>query len=282
MKMKLGLLFVAIFGQILGCSYDAAPHGFEMELGHVDSVIYGDSSIEELPGDQPYRKSLVSLFDRDAVKALKKGDFYQVEEKFGGSEDLPWSKQASSSYCSGVLIGADLVLTAGHCLADPYSCDNLQLLFNYESSEKSDAYEIRDCQEVVRSTIDVEGRGLDYAVIRLNKAVVSDLPEYSHHKISIGSSIYALGDPLGSFKKKASGKVRSHNKKNGAYVTTLDVFEGNSGSPVFSSHDNKLVGILLGGEKDFIEDGKVNHCPDDGCLGEIVIPIQNILNDLKN
>lgn len=280
MKLKLWLPLVALFGQILGCSYDAAPHAFEANLDDANHVIYGDYSMEELRKDQPYRQALVSLFDSESFKALKMGEAYLVEEKFGG-KDLPWSSQLSLSYCSGILIEPDLVLTAGHCLSTPHSCKDLKLVFNYSLSEENKSPEVRSCKQVVKTVVDVEGKGLDYALIRLNKPVDAVLPDLKKQEITVGESIYALGDPLGSFKKKSFGEVRSWNEKNETYITTLDVFEGNSGSPVFSINGDKLIGILSGGEMDFTDDGEVKRCANDECTGETVIPLEKILTDSK-
>lgn len=271
---------VALFGQILGCSYDAAPHAFEANLDDSNHVIYGDYSMEELRNDQPYRQALVSLFDSESFKALKTGEAYLVEEKFGG-KDLPWSSQPSLSYCSGILIESDLVLTAGHCLSAPHSCEDLKLVFNYNSSQENSAPEVRDCKQVIKAVVDVEGRGLDYALIRIGEPVDAVLPKLNKQRINIGEGIYALGDPLGSYKKKSSGEIRSLNEKNGVYVTTLDVFEGNSGSPVFTADRNKLIGVLSGGERDFADEGNLKLCGKEECSGELVIPLINILEDMR-
>ncbi|KYG62489.1 hypothetical protein AZI86_16790 [Bdellovibrio bacteriovorus] len=280
MKLKLLLPMVALFGQILGCSYDAAPQAFEGNLDDANHVIYGDYSMEELPKEQPYRGALVSLFERKTLQSLKTGQIYRVDEKFGGQE-LPWAEQSSASYCSGILVAPDMVLTAGHCLSSPYSCENLQLVFNYNIMNDSQEFEVRDCKAVVKTVVDVAGKGLDYALLQISEPVQVDMPEVIERPLSVGEKVYALGDPLGSYKKKSSGEVRSLLRTNGIYETTLDVFEGNSGSPVFSSKGDRLVGILSSGERDFSEDGGVKICGVRDCSGELVIPWTKILEDSK-
>jgi len=69
------------------------------------------------------------------------------------------------------------------------------------------------------------------------------------------------------------------------FVSNLDIYAGNSGSPVFSAISNKVCGILVRGENDFIiVNGcrKSLVCPTTGCRGEDVTRISAILELIIN
>ena len=56
-------------------------------------------------------------------------------------------------------------------------------------------------------------------------------------------------------------------------MANLDTYGGNSGSPVFNAQNNKVEGILVRGETDFVSNGQCNVslvCPSTGCRGEDV------------
>ena len=61
------------------------------------------------------------------------------------------------------------------------------------------------------------------------------------------------------------------------FVTNLDTFGGNSGSPVINTDSYKVVGILVGGDQDYVQSTEelcveVNRCELSGvgCTGESV------------
>lgn len=126
--------------------------------------------------------------------------------------------------------------------------------------------------------------GLDYALVRLESEVNIPPATIVKKAPKEGDDVYALGYPIGSPKKKADGKIRKVVSEPELYNSNLDVYQGNSGSPVFSSKTHELIGIISTGEADFQdlddpEEAKVKHCADDDCLGEIIVPIQKILAD---
>ena len=61
------------------------------------------------------------------------------------------------------------------------------------------------------------------------------------------------------------------NTADGYFVANLDTYGGNSGSPVFNSDTHEVEGILVRGERDFVQAGGCTVslvCPDTGCRGE--------------
>ena len=82
-----------------------------------------------------------------------------------------FSAQPSAAFCSGVLVGADLVLTAGHC-AHAFALDEFAAVFGYYAVDSERlalaAGDIVDVSEVVSERLDRAGDvpRLDYAWLR--------------------------------------------------------------------------------------------------------------------
>ncbi|WP_374080435.1 serine protease [Bdellovibrio bacteriovorus] len=270
-----------------GCGFDAAPTSIlELKDGDSSHVIYGDDSIKDVVGVAPNSEASVALVRKSVYQEYKKNkNIYNVSEVYG-IDDLPWSDQPSLAFCSGVRIGEDLVLTAGHCVENNLDCSNIDVIFNYEAQGEITASV--GCKEIVKLRNDINETGLDYALIRLERTLAGSsvkLNRSGWKSIKNKESVYSLGYPLGSFKKKALGKIRKVLDKPEIYVSNLDVFEGNSGSPIFSAMTHELIGILSSGETDFIQSSEgtsvqVKRCNNTGCSGEFIIPIEKISDDL--
>lgn len=68
------------------------------------------------------------------------------------------------------------------------------------------------------------------------------------------------------------------------FYTSLDAFQGNSGSPVFQLDTHKVVGILVSGEIDYKWNGSCNAstlCRIPYCNGEKAIRIEQIMSVLQ-
>ncbi|MEK2644565.1 trypsin-like serine peptidase [Bdellovibrio sp. BCCA] len=282
--LLLGVLCI----KMAGCGFEAAPTS-ALELDNRDSsqVIYGDDSIRDVTGEAPNSEASVALVKKSLYDQYKKNRaIYSVGEVYG-VEDLSWSDQPALAFCSGIFLGDDLVLTAGHCVENDFSCANTNIVFHF--SADSQVTTAIACKEVVKYRNDINGAGLDYALIRMEKNIGRRsfvLNSSAFKRPQVADSLYSLGYPLGSFMKKALGKIRKIVPESQVYVSTLDVFEGNSGSPVFSAKTHQLVGILSSGESDFTQKSdddsavQVKRCSNKGCSGEFITPIEKILADI--
>lgn len=277
----LGLLMI----QMAGCGLEAVPTSTLDPSDASAGVIYGDNSIQDVSHSFPNSSASVALMKKSTFEDFQAGKgAYTVEENYGTFPELDWTQQPSMATCSGVLIHKDLVLTAGHCVKDTKDCENLLIVFDYETNLKKPTAVA--CKEVVARKNDLEKSGLDYAILRLEKAVSVTPVVMGTKNLKTQDTVYSLGYPLGSYKKKAEGRIRKRLSSTDVYVSNLDVFEGNSGSPVFSKTTNLLVGILSSGEEDFVElnqetgETRVKHCENSKCSGEFIIPIQKILADM--
>lgn len=282
---KLVLLFILAL-QLPGCARDESPVAFFDDV-NLDGVIYGTNSIREVPAGHPNSDASVVLVKKESFELFREQNMaYTVAEVYG-LVHFPWVQQPSLGFCSGFLIAQDIVLTAGHCVAEANVCENIKAVMNYESDRSIMAMKAVECAEVLKIKNDIVGQGVDYALIRLKQSLPALPLKVAQEGAPVGERVYTLGYPLGSFKKKATGIIRRISPEHGTYIANLDIFDGNSGSPVFSEKTHELLGVVSGGEDDFVQDTqedsglRVKRCTNKGCRGEFITPIQKILADLE-
>ena len=208
---------------------------------------------------------------------------YGREMRLCSSE--PFYEQDTLAFCSGSLVGEDLILTAGHCIRSNYDCSRTAFVFGFAYKEegqqprRAGVDDVYSCAEILHS--EVTGHGSDYAVIRVDRKVVGRTPlsvERNQKAVS-GDELVVIGHPSGLPTKVADGA--SVRKDSGTFfVANLDTYGGNSGSAVFDARSQKIVGVLVRGETDFVSRGSCtvsNRCSDNSCRGEDVTHVERAL-----
>ncbi|WP_374030151.1 serine protease [Bdellovibrio bacteriovorus] len=275
---KLHALLGLLLFQMLGCGFDPAT-GIIEETPSQSAVIYGTDSIVEVDLETPNASVSVALTSQSVATEYLVGNSVATVSELYGRHPLSWIDQPAVAHCSGVLIKDDVVLTAAHCLRFA-PCKETVFLFNFQSSKTEDVIS-RTCAEVIAQE---NAEDLDYALLRLSAPILGTSVRISNSSPKLKGKIYTLGYPLGAFKKKAEGQILSLDRN--IVLSDLDVFAGNSGSPVFSSETHELLGILVGGESDFVPSEKnpdqlvLKVCGAADCLGEKIIPIQKVFKNL--
>jgi V8-like Glu-specific endopeptidase len=179
--------------------------------------------------------------------------------------DQKFYKMPSVDYaCSAFLIAPDILVTAGHCSVNvgetknetEMYCDSYGWLFDYQvqadgtvRKEKIPADNYYQCKEIIYAINDKKnGITYDYAVIRLDRTVVGRTPlTLSDISVSIGERVSMIGYPMGAPVTYAqNATITALNPIGDSYITTLDAFDGNSGSAVLNSK-NEVVGLLIAG-----------------------------------
>lgn len=272
------------------------------QVGKASSaVIYGTDSISDVDtSDKLFLNKNASLAvmhknDLERISESKfKLPFATVESLFETCPDFELGKELSAAYCSAVLIAPQIVLTAGHCISATNPCENAAFVVGYEDSLIKQSAPVIDqslvyyCKKVINQKDD-QVDVMDFALIELDRPTnlfPASLRFQPYEKIENKSSVYSIGYPLGAPKKMSTGIVRqAEDEESKALIAELDVFSGNSGSPVFDSKTHQLIGILSGGEEDFDFDKtkrceKVRQCVSSECSGEFVVPIQKIMSFL--
>jgi hypothetical protein len=184
--------------------------------------------------------------------------------------------QPVAAFCTGVLIGPDLVATAGHCVKES-DMAGVRFVFGFRMIDVTHAQTTIANTEIY-ATAAIVGRTLtpdasDWCVVRLDRAVSNHrvAPIRRVGKIADDQMVHVIGHPSGlPIKVAGDANVRS-NSEQAFFVANLDTYGGNSGSPVFNSVSHEVEGILVRGDTDFVP---VNGCfvsqvcPNQGCRGE--------------
>lgn len=255
-------------------------------------LIYGeDNRLEDYQASEALKAlaaSTVALVKSSSLVA--RSDGYQLlGSKYGDSYQLcssePFREQTSGAFCSGSLVGPDLIMTAGHCITSQADCRDVRFVFDFALIEPGvekrnfTQAEVYACQEIVARA--ERGNGADYAIIRLDRKVVSRdaLKVRRSGVVGKGDSLIVIGHPAGIPRKIAGGaSVRSVSSEH--FVANLDTYGGNSGSAVFNSRTNEIEGILVRGDTDFTWAGSCsvsNRCADGECRGEDVTRIDQVV-----
>lgn len=251
-------------------------------------VIYGEDNRLDVFESQDAllveaSRSTAALIDRSNLKLLANG--YQVTgttlKDRGACSKERFSDQLSVAKCSGFLVGPKTLVTAGHCVKSNTTCPTGKWVFDYRMSAaagpisipKSSVY---SCKKILSRTLNPLTK-MDFAVIELDRSVTDRTP-LSFRKtgnVAEGDSIAVIGHPVGLPTKIAdNAKVRSI--KDNFFVTNLDTYHGNSGSPVLSTRTGMVEGILVRGDSDFVKERSCNVskvCGPEGCRGEDVTHI---------
>jgi V8-like Glu-specific endopeptidase len=209
------------------------------------------------------------------------------EDGAGVCKEEPFSEQINPGFCSGFLVGPDLVATAGHCIRSQSVCDGTTFIFGfgYNSAPTAEtdlskvlASNVYRCKKVVKQVLENSSLGADFAVLKLDRVVTDRAPLKVRRSgtTEVGTKITVIGHPSGLPTKISGGaSVRSNDESDAYFVANLDTYGGNSGSAVLNSETGEVEGILVRGETDFNYDNAKrcylsNRCKDNDCRGEDV------------
>ncbi len=241
--------------------------GYGRQADIIPVSIYGDDDrVDYYAADrimQKYAQSTVAMFPESAIPRDEASGAYKLKNlslkgKYNLQGGERFAEQPVGAYCSGVLVGEDTVLTAGHCFKpDPRGgpCEKVKMVFGYavtSAGQMPSSFpeeNVYSCKEVVEQKVD--NKGADYALVKLDRPVSGRYPlAINRGNIGRTTELAVIGYPSGlPVKVATNGSVRSI--QNGYFVADLDTFGGNSGSPVFNIKTLKIEGILARGGTDY-------------------------------
>ena len=265
-----------------------APTGTEQQ-----SVVYGTDDRADVYAHPNAtlraraQQSTVALMNPSKINTSNPNNVTFTASTLGSAYNLCSTERfrddLTPAFCSGTLIDDDLVLTAGHCITSASACTNTRFVFNFYRTSATamqpvTTADIFSCQSiVVRQQSTVNGRNLDYAIVRLDRAAT---PRFTPAPVrtattalAVGANVTVIGSGSGiPFKIDAGGSVRDARAGTLDYfVASTDTFGGNSGSGVYEMSDYTVAGILVRGETDYVTNGScsiVKVCTETGCRGE--------------
>jgi V8-like Glu-specific endopeptidase len=269
----------------------------------VSKVIYGDDNRVDL--DQyPDRaivelgRSTAAMISPQQLAPVRGKPWSEVKGKSLQSQgicpDERFARQITGARCSGFLVAADVLVTAGHCATSESDCQDYVWVFDYKSSSTRNTDDLEDikrstirvpnssiykCKEIISQALDSVSM-LDYAVIRLERPVTDRTPltVRKSGQIEVQTPVVVIGHPSGLPTKVADHAVVRSNDRQNYFVTNLDTYGGNSGSAVFNQNTLEVEGILVRGERDYVYDSEKNCrvsnvCAESSCRGEDVTRI---------
>lgn len=299
-----GKLFLALVVAFMSSRAALAGDGFKPQ------GIYGpddrrEASEVKSPTVRSWVDSTVAIFSAASVEAdeekktatLKTKPFDKAgvrtpENPFGGAVDLcpdePYRGQPAGAFCSGSLVGEDLIMTAGHCMETEEDCKGARFVFGFAAGKDGKppasvpSDEVYSCSKLVGQKL--EGRGVDFAVAKLDRPVKNHKPLRLRRSGAppVGTPLVVIGHPVGLPTKVAGGAAIRKNDEGGYFAGNLDTYGGNSGSAVINSVTGEVEGILVRGGADFEYDEQrkcarsVRTMNDTG-RGEDVTLVSNVL-----
>ncbi len=286
----------------------AGPLPFE-EKGqgfHRSGVIYGQEDgrreVEDVESQRWRlfaRSTAVQVEGKKFLRKTSDGHFFlksqPLQEFFNICPTEKYIKQNSIGSCSGFLVASNLLLTAGHCIADQDDCDNMKWVFDYQKNKNTGGFVDREdvyrCRAIVNHNYNPYLKSEpDFSLIELDRTVLNRTPlKYRRQGlIKKRTPLVVIGNPTGlPTKIILGGKVFDNKKGEGYFVADTDTFLGSSGSAVFNEDTGLVEGLLVRGATDYVKSEKELDCyisnrceaineEDPDCSGESATKIEEV------
>lgn len=272
----LGLSLAALCGALVPAPAMAADSG----TGVAPQVVYGADNRREVyqlgAGRTKLAASTVALVTGDPGLAGKPVTLPlqpDLQTAYKLCDGQRFAKQPVPAFCSGALVAPDVILTAGHCVKVPGSDEGEPLskmlfVFGFDmvnATQVQYGFAGKDVYAARYLIKRVQSNTVDYALIRLDRKVAGRpaLKVAPKEPLAVGKGIFVIGHPSGLPTKLANGAAISQVKAT-TFLSNLDTFGGNSGSPIFSGQTGAIIGVLDRGQTDYVKKGQcsvVNTLP---------------------
>jgi V8-like Glu-specific endopeptidase len=175
--------------------------------------------------------------------------------------------QHTGGWCSGFMVGSDVIVTAGHCGETDAKIQNTAYVFGFRVASADDtgtthfrADQVYFGKELIAHDLSPTG---DFAIVRVERKITAPgavpLQVRKTGSIGLGQNIGVIGYPSGLPVKIAFGDATVVMRDEDPWLTAnLDTYGGNSGSAVFNK-DGLVEGILVRGARDYNQDD-ANGC----------------------
>ena len=259
----------------------------QKELKRSQKLVYGVDDRQDLyqVADLSIRNladSVVSLIDISSISDNGDGNSTISTVPFRISHNLcegeRFREQPTAPFCSGFLVAPDIIATAGHCV-NQNNLARTRFVFGFRMINETEANVVIPNNDILRGVALIVreeiSTGADFALVSLDRPVTGHtiVPIRRSGNIDDGEEVFVIGHPSGLPLKFANGAQVRDNSPSSFFVANLDTYGGNSGSPVFNENKEIVEGILVRGDRDFVNLSGCrvsNVCPTTGCRGEDV------------
>lgn len=235
--------------------------------------------------------SVGMIVEKEKITKISK-DYYQLDTsttlqmQYQLCDDVAFNKQPIVGAGTAFIVDANKMITASHVFQRPLK--DYRVVFGYEIINKQGVVE----SIIPKSNIyELESMYKKQSELDISIFKIKGFFKGNKLPLTLGNSIdlelkhdvYMIGYPSGLPKKVAVNAGIVKNNHSQYFYTSLDSFQGNSGSPVFDAITNKVIGVLVSGEIDYIFSGncyQLNSCRIPYCKGEKVIRIEEIIKQL--
>ncbi len=230
--------------------------------------------------------SVAIVVERSKLHALT-DSLYQLDvgatlgELYSLCPGEPFSGQPVIGVGTAFVVGENTMMTAAHVFEG--NLHDYVIIFGFEMVNQVGAYEkiIHRRDVFFPAKAEASREDLDLVLFRVDRPLNRSPFSLSLKSgLKKGTPVYMIGHPTGLPKKVALNASILSSDNAGFYYTTLDSFQGNSGSPVFDLETNEVIGVLVSGMVDYAWNGSCNYsalCKPPYCLGEKVIRINGFL-----
>lgn len=245
---------------------DVGPKGDKIIAGEDDRKDYFNLD-PGVPEDNLRRKladATALLTDKSSLSEQEDGSFKLNVRKFLQRGLAPCSEerfgnQHVGGWCSGFMVGPDVIVTAGHCGETEAEIQNTAYVFGFQVTSSDDpgttqfdANQVYFGKELIAHELSATG---DFAIVRVDREITApgaaSLQIRKNGAIGLGQNIGVIGYPSGLPVKIAFGDTTVVMRDEDPWLfANLDTYGGNSGSAVFND-DGIVEGILVRGAKDY-------------------------------
>jgi hypothetical protein len=182
--------------------------------------------------------------ERNGYSTLKVKNY---GETFNLHEYEPFRSQPifAGWLCTGFPVKEDIIATAGHCV-DANNITDLRIVFGFKMLAPYRPVTQLPNEDIYKG-VEIIGRaynrsnGTDWALVKLDRKVKGHPPaKLSEKPVYLNQPVYILGHPCGlPLKYSAGAQVRGIDES--FLSADLNVYCGNSGSPVFDRETHEVI-----------------------------------------
>jgi hypothetical protein len=192
--------------------------------------------------------------------------------------------QPTAGEATGFLISNNSFITAIHAMEG--NIKDYAFVFGYELVNKAGAYVslINEIDIYYPDSILYADLDRDILMVKLNReSTRPGLSLFSKPTLPVSTKIYMIGHPSGLPQKASVNASILTNSDPYYFLSSLDAYQGSSGSPVFEIATGKVIGMLVSGAVDYIWNGSCNVskiCSIPYCEGEKILKLPIELLDI--